>query len=140
MRLKNQIALAVLAVSLAFHFQGVGNPDHPSPFPPTPGSDHLVMVVAESAPSPPYTPDQFLALSRIQNGDIRAWVDANYAKDGLRVFDPDTSVADQTKVWQEGFNPKESTPPFVKTYNGRRWYKPVPFKNADELNKAIGNK
>lgn len=135
---RRQIIACLMLALMATHsvrgggFSWIGG-DQPSP-----GPNSLVLVCAESAPSPPYTKNQFSALARVQNGDIRNWVKENYAKDGLRVFDPDDKIADQDQVFKDGFTPAAAPLPWVRTFNGSRWTTPVTFNGPAELGKAIG--
>ncbi len=141
MQPKNQLLLGILVIALAFQYQNAGsNPDRPNPNPDEPASKRMVLVCAETEPKPKYTLNQDIALGRVQNGDLRTWIDTNCAKDGFRCFDPDETLDAQTEFWRKAFDPTEATPPWVKTYNGRRWSKAKTFANADELKAAIGAK
>lgn len=138
---RNQILLGILVVALAFQWQQGQNadPDKPSPFTPGPNKSRMVLLVSETEPKPPYTADQFSAITRIENGDIRQWINGNYAPNGFRRFDPDDDLKPQDGLWRDAYDAND-TPPYLKVYNGRRWSKAQPFADADEAKKIIGVK
>ena len=118
------------------------NPDQPGPGPDHgPNSSRQVLLYYETAPTKPYSHDQDVAILSAQNGDVRAWIDANCKQDGFRTFDPDQDVSGQSKFWQDAFADakKSNAPqPWVKIHNGWRWNKEHTFSNVDELKKLLG--
>lgn len=140
MKARNNILLLGLLGLLAYAaVKHSGNPDQPGPGPdPGPGS-RRILLYAETAPNPPYTHDQDVAIAALQNGELREWVMKN-CKD-MRNFDPDQDVSGQTKFWQDAFADAKTIktpPPWVRVYNGWRWNKERPITTVEDLKKTLG--
>lgn len=137
-RIRLFIALIVV-LALVKHFEQPSKPT-PTPDPPGPISSAKVLIFEETSPNPKYTDAQSLALASARIGDIREWMDKSFGEGSNHVWDKDLDVSKQDKVWQDAFNKKPETLPWVRYYNGRRWNSGQTFADSAELKKAIGMK